>query len=148
MAADTGYEFSDEENVQLSGLSSVMLFVSRFQLVLGLVLFGAGMLMVRGSAWGVVIALASQGAFNIIVSLWVIRGAKAFEDVVDTEGEDIPHLMAALGELRKVFELQRMMILVALLAALIGTAFIMFPVGDAGTSAPSHEGTHGAPPSK
>lgn len=146
MSTDRGYEFSDDENVQLSGLASVMTFVSRFQLLLGFVLVGAGLLMVNDSSWGVVIALVSQGAFNLAVALWVIRGARAFEHVVDTEGEDIPHLMSALGELRKVFNLQRIMILVALLAALVGTAFIMFPIGEDTVGDPSHDGTHGAPP--
>jgi len=139
-----GYEFSEEENVELGNLSRVMIFVARFQVVLGVVLLAASGLTAVESSWGVFLALVSQGLLNVVVGIWVTRAGDSFREVVDTEGRDIPLLMGALRQLRKVFNLQQIMILAALLFAAAAVAVIAFPaLNDAEPSL--KDGARGAP---
>lgn len=149
MATDDGsdaptqtYEFRGEENRLIGGLAGVMRFVARFQLVVGGVMLVAAVLTALQRSWGVSLALLSQGILQVAVALWVMRAAHSFRQVVDTEGRDIEHLMGALGELKKVFTLQRALMVVVLVLAAAGT-FVLALSSPGGPE--QHDGAHGGP---
>jgi len=54
---------------------------------------------------------------------WLRAAALSIRDVATTEGNDITHLMQAMNELRRVFRLQRITILVSL--GLVATALLV-----------------------
>ena len=61
----------------------------------------------RHANWTRVACTMAEGCLGIIVGMWVGRAARHFDTIVITRGHDIENLMAALRELKKVFELQR-----------------------------------------
>jgi hypothetical protein len=61
-----------------------------------------------------------QGIFILVVGLWTRSAAGAFQRIVDTEGNDIANLMNAIGELRRIYGLQRVLFLVAMVLFVLG----------------------------
>ncbi len=116
------YEFSERENVLLAKLAGRMRFV-------GLFAIGIGILVVASSLfhhyhWSVV-----SGIFYAVIGIWTHRASISFQDMVETKGHDISHLMHALDDLRKLYTFQYWLCFLALvisLGVLIGTiALIM-----------------------
>ena len=102
--ADDGYEFTGGQNAVIEDLARKMHGVGIFMLVLGvlsLVGFAAGFLGPEAPslAW---IAIA---VYLLLIGLWTVRSGREFRQVAATEGEDIPHLMTALAELKKFYTL-------------------------------------------
>jgi hypothetical protein len=66
-----------------------------------------------------------QAPFFVIIGIWTKRAAVSFQRVVTTEGSDVTNLMAALGELKKLYTLQYWLILLVIaliaLAVVVGT---------------------------
>jgi len=113
------FEFTEPQNEVMGDLAGKMKFVGTLLMVLGVlvVLTGIGTMFVDGAA----------GVLNIIVGVvylllgWWTRAASAsFQEVVDTEGQDITNLMAALGELRRLYSLQYWIFLILLVMVVIG----------------------------
>ncbi len=102
--ADNGYEFTAEQNAVIRDLGRKMQGVGIFMIVLGVLSlagFAVGLLGPRAPnlVW---IPIA---AFFLLIGLWTVRAAREFRQVAETEGQDIPHLMTALEELRKFYTL-------------------------------------------
>jgi hypothetical protein len=97
--SNVAYEFSERENVLIAGLASRMRFV-------GLLAFATGALVVVLGALRIDPLWIFSGAFSTLIGLWTHRASVSFRDVVQTEGHDIPHLMQALEDLRKLYTLQ------------------------------------------
>src|SRR5579883_2094658 len=53
------------------------------------------------------------GTVFLLLGHWTRRGAREFRRVVETKGSDITHLMAALGEVSKLYGLLDRLILIA-----------------------------------
>lgn len=105
-----GYEFNESQNQLISGLSKKMLFVSYFMMVGGVLGVLSGLINItRGGFAGVV-----QGVILLIVGFWTTNASKAFQSIVNTEGNDIENLMGALGELRKLYTLQYWLMIISL----------------------------------
>lgn len=120
------YEFTPEENMVVTDLSSKMRFVGVISIVFGalVILSGFGAC-AAAKQNGVATGLGNviQGVVMIIVGVWTRSAAASFQRIVDTEGNDIGNLMAALGHLRRIYGLQKTLILIALV--LIGIAFVL-----------------------
>lgn len=65
-------------------------------------------------------ALASgiQAIILLLSGVYVRRASASFRKIVDTEGEDISHLLTALGALRGLFSLLATLLILALLIAM------------------------------
>lgn len=65
-------------------------------------------------------ALASgiQAVILLLSGVYVRRAAGAFRKIVDTEGQDITHLLTALGALKGLFSLLATLLILALIIAL------------------------------
>src|SRR5947209_2048468 len=105
-ASGPEYEFTAEQNRLIGDLAGKMRFVGLF-LILGgalqcLTLF-AGLL---GGFF--------SGLVYIFLGVWTRGAAASFRQIVDTQGADVSHLMAALGELQKMYWLQYVLLLLAL----------------------------------
>ncbi len=125
--SDERYEFSDAQNQVIHDLARKMQGVGIFMIALGVLAlagFVAGLLapdLVPSLIW-VFIA-----AYFVAVGLWSVRAARELEKVVTTEGEDIPHLMRAMGEIKKLYTLHFWLIVVYLL--LVVLAILGIPGG-------------------
>jgi hypothetical protein len=85
--------------------------------IVGLVSLIAGaLLVVAGSlllARGVVSALI-EGVLALLVGGFTVQAAAAFRGIVDSQGDDIKHLMTALAALRGLYRLQVIILCLAL----------------------------------
>ncbi len=110
------YEFDAAENEVIGGLASAMRFVGVVFIVLGILESLGGV--VVGVNLAAMIRLG-QGVLLIVIGGWLIGGAGSFRDVVNTEGNDISHMMAALRKLRSVFTLQAWVLGIAIALSIV-----------------------------
>lgn len=117
-----GYEFTSSQNELIGDLGKKMNFVGILTIVggvLSLVLgiaslfipgFGSGAIGQGGAPGqgGITLDFSSflQGLFLLITGLWIRNAAQSFKRVVTTTGSDIENILGALGELRKLYNLQ------------------------------------------
>ena len=113
------YEFNESQNQLILDLSKKMRFVSYFLIVSGALGAISGFITilqgVQGGFSGIV-----QGVILLVTGIWTINAAKAFQLIVDTQGNDIENLMGALGQLRKLYTLQYWLFIIALIFIVIG----------------------------
>ena len=125
-AAVTGFEFSATQNDVLSRLAGRMKFVGIFYIVVGVLLGIASiaMLFVMPPV-GIIYGLVT--AAEILIGLWTNNAAASFRMIINTQGNDVDHLMNALESLRKLYNLQFWLLIggivlmvVVFVAALVG----------------------------
>jgi hypothetical protein len=68
--------------------------------------------------WGIAISSAANGLLYLLMGLWTRSASRSFQQVVDTTGRDIRHLMDALSSLNKMYTLIYTLIVIGLLVLL------------------------------
>ena len=121
------YEFNAEQNQLISDLARKMKGVGIFMAAIGLLALGGCVTGAVRARPDLAITFALVAAFFIAIALWTIRAGREFRRVVDTEGDDIPHTMNALAELRRFYTLHFWLIIVYLV--LIVLAILGYPAG-------------------
>jgi hypothetical protein len=117
-AGPKAYEFSPEQNEVIASLASNMKMVGVVALISGGLLVVAGcVLSAKGAASAVI-----QGAVAVVVGGFTVQAAGAFREIVDSRGDDISHLMTALGTLRTLYRLQ-VILLLCLALVLLSLSF-------------------------
>lgn len=118
--SDNQYEFSPEQNSILLDLANKMKYVAYFELALGvvyLITVASGMFQNLGS-----------GLVQIILGYLTLNASKFFLQIVQTEGNDISHLMSAMLELKKLYAIQFWMnvalIVIVVVGAIVGVAYL------------------------
>jgi hypothetical protein len=111
------YEFTAGQNVTVSELAAKMRFVGLF-LILGGIL---QCLMVFAGHFGGLIA----GLVEIFLGVWTRGAADSFQKIVDTQGRDITHLMHALGDLLRMYRLQYILLVIALVLLAVVVPIIL-----------------------
>ncbi len=110
------YEFSSSQNELIKNLAEKMRFVSYFLIGVGVLIAVSGAItLLRGG-----IANLITGVVQIVIGVWTNNAATAFKRIVDTEGNDIENLMGALGELRKLYNLQYWLLILTFIFAALG----------------------------
>jgi hypothetical protein len=122
---NSNYEFNDGENSVISELAKAMKFVGTSSIVLGILTALGGL--AQGDAEGV--GSIIQGVLFVILGVMTQGASEFFMRVVNTKGDDISNLMAALTKLKEMYSLQRTILLIALV--LIGLAVVLIFVGGA-----------------
>ncbi|MBI3111147.1 MAG: hypothetical protein HYZ01_06200 [Ignavibacteriales bacterium] len=111
------YEFTTEQNNTLRQLSKKMKSVGIFLFIAGGLTIVSGIQdMMYG---GNLIFSVVTGTIYILMGMWTFRAGKAFERVVQTEGNDIDHLMLANGSLLSLYTMQFWLIIVAVVFIVI-----------------------------
>jgi hypothetical protein len=120
---DSGhYEFSSSQNGLIKDLAGKMRFVSFFLIGLGMLASIDGVAALTREGFGNIVLGVSQ----IIIGFWTQKAAFSFQRIVDTEGNDIENLMGALGELRKLYNLQYWLYIIALIFVAIALVVGIF----------------------
>jgi hypothetical protein len=107
------YEFTDAQNQLIGTLAKRMKFVAIFFIVLGAIVAASGLFTLSRGIEGIVTIF--MGALYIIIGIWTIRAAISFKQIVDTEQSDISYLMNALNELKKLYTLQYVLMIIAII---------------------------------
>ena len=127
-AAETGgYEFDAEQNELIADLARKMLGVGTFLFLIGALALLGAVASGLGSRLDAAVVLVFAAAFFLAVASWTTAAAKSFRKIVETEGSDIPHTMAALAQLRRFYTLHFWLILAYLV--LIVLAVLGYPEG-------------------
>jgi hypothetical protein len=117
------YEFSEPQNVTIRELAGAMSFVGLLSIIFGVlgVLGGLGNTFTvnAGSGLGTLV----QGVIAILVGVWTRGAAASFDNITKTQGSDISNLMTALGELKRIYTLQRIAYIVLIIFTVL--AFIV-----------------------
>jgi hypothetical protein len=125
------YEFTAEQNDVIGDLARKMRFVGLMGMIVGVLLSIVGVASLVGSPRG------SAGPVNLImgvasalVGAWTRTASIGFQRIVETEGHDIANLMGALGELRRIYALQRILLIVVLLLLVLAVQlYLLFIAG-------------------
>jgi hypothetical protein len=117
------WEFTPEQSVIMARLAQRMRVVGIALMAL------AALLGLRAAFGGDAIGLLAVQAGIVLgcTGYWSVRAATELSRVVTTAGADVTHLMAALGEIRKLYELPFWLFLVA--AVLLGATLLMAITG-------------------
>ena len=110
-----GYEFDEGENAVFSSLASGMKFV-------GVVLMILGALSILSALAGN-FGAAVNGVIYLLIGIWTRSAANSIRAIVDTEGSDIMHLMNAMGHLKKLFNLQKWLLIIGMVGIVLMIAF-------------------------
>jgi len=116
------YEFTAEQNNILRQLSKRMKAVAIFLFIIG------GLVIVQGIQelvyGGNLLYSAGMAAVYILMGIWTFKAAKSFEEVVQTEGSDIDHLMKANSSLLSLYNLQFWLLIIAMILIIVA-AFVL-----------------------
>jgi hypothetical protein len=128
-ATPGGYEFGATEELIIGELASAMRFVGTASVALAIVMWVIGIVtMFAGNPAG--LGNIIQGVLLVFIGVWTRSSAKSFQLVVDTQGNDIPNLMQALSELRRLYNLQKWLMVLGLVLVLaafaLGVAAALF----------------------
>ena len=119
----SSYEFTTEQGHVIGELRRAMRVVGLVAVayaVLGIILMGV-------AAWKTgVLAIDLNPILAVFLGLWAMSGGRSFLEAATTQGNDIGHLMHALGKLRNIFRLIVILLLVVLVIAAIVLAIVLF----------------------
>jgi hypothetical protein len=141
-AGDREFEFDGAQNAVIERLSATMRFVAIVNL-LGAVLYGLSAA-IHLVSWlvrpatanlAMLLVMGSMGALFYFTARWTTHAAKSFKYIVATAGNDVRNLMVALGDLLKLYRLQKLFIIVCFSIAAIGMLLTIVAMGRGGPSA-------------
>jgi uncharacterized protein involved in cysteine biosynthesis len=119
------YEFNEEQNQAIGSLSHKLWFVSIFLIVIAILgIIDAIIPIFKGMA-----SITQLGPdlvkvlVLLLIGVWGLNVARSFQLVVDTEGNDIDHLMNAVGNLNKLVGLAYWLLMIIIFVVLL--AFIL-----------------------
>jgi hypothetical protein len=131
--SESQYEFNEAQNRVIQGLSQKMKFVSIFLIVIGLLQVAGGILpaVLSQSVSTIGVEYIIGGFIYILIGVWGASAANSFQQVVDTEGNDIDHMMGALGNLKKATTLAYWLLIIFIILLVTGFIFGLMMAGGA-----------------
>ena len=127
------YEFSEIQNGVIGDLARKMRFVGMMGMIVGVLLTLGGLspyVTANASGGGASAANVIMGGASVVIGAWTRTAGGAFRTIVHTEGHDIANLMHALSELRRVYTLQRILLIVVMLLLVLAVQlYILFVAG-------------------
>jgi hypothetical protein len=122
------YEFTGRQNAVIGPLARDMVWVAVPLLLVG-ILYGIGVFVSVLQSFhdahyifqAALIGLAML--FYLALGTWTKRSARAFQQIVSTQGQDINHLMDALDNLRKMYGL--LSLIIKVYVAIAGVAVVI-----------------------
>ena len=76
--------------------------------------------------WGIAIFSAVNFLIYLLVGVWTRQAAGSFRMIVDTQGNDISHLMSALAALNRMYTLIYTLIVLGLLLFLAALGYLLY----------------------
>ncbi|MBM3278322.1 MAG: hypothetical protein FJY95_09585 [Candidatus Handelsmanbacteria bacterium] len=112
----SSYEFTEVQNQTIRSLALYMQILAAIMIAFGGLQAVGGLL---DSDDPIAKAGIFQGAVILILGVLTLRAAVAFRRIVSSTGGDIGHLMNALGTLRGLYQIQAILIIALVIAAMI-----------------------------
>ena len=127
------YEFDEHENNTLSDLAGAMRAVGKLLIIIGPVRVILGMVTAWHGDYGSGVAQAVEGVCFFLIGNWTESAADAYQRIVTTRGTDITHLMNSMVDLKKIYNLQRTVLSIALAAMVLGGVVLILGSFGGGT---------------
>jgi hypothetical protein len=124
-ASHAPYEFTPSQDDIIATLAKKMKFVGVFYLVASAIVALAGFVAFFFSPLVALFYLLMVTP-ELLIGIWTVHAAHSFKLVVETKGRDIPHLMDALTDLRKLYTLMFWLLLAAFVFVLLVIAAGIF----------------------
>jgi len=115
------FEFDEAQNGIFRELGNTMTFVGTALMLFGAIA-GLGGFVTLGTG-GAGLGGLVQGAAYVAIGLWTRRAAAAIGRVAATRGRDIAYLMEAMTELKRVYTLQRALIVIGIIFVTLALVF-------------------------
>jgi hypothetical protein len=124
--AGTDYEFVDSHKASFRALAASMSFVGVCTMLFGVLscLFFVGALY-AGLA-SLALGTAAGSALCLLIAWWTVSAGRSLSALVATRGRDVEHLMQAVAQLRRLFGLARVVIVLIAFVAVGGGAVIVW----------------------
>lgn len=119
------YEFTQLQEHTIANLAKAMRFVGIFMIIAGFVSGIGAMIATVDGRFVTSIASAVGAVIDIALGLYLTSSAGSFQSVVDTRGADIPNLMSALEQLRRFFNLQRVLIIIGIVLTALTIVYLL-----------------------
>ena len=129
------YEFNDEQNREFSALADAMRVTASLMQLAGLAFVVLAALTTVQAVnaggttighYGPAIGLGAAALLCLCVGFWTGGAATSFRKIAETKNEDVWHLMNAVGSLRAMYGLLRLIILGSLVLSVIGLGMLLF----------------------
>ena len=121
--AGGSYEFTQAENMTIGRLASRAKMWGIISIVIGAVMLISGVALalaidhVLAQAGGAVIASAALQP--VVSGAFYLSAGGAFNNVVNTQGNDIPHMMSAMGKLTNAMRVEAIVAIIAMVAGTV-----------------------------
>ena len=126
METEKNYEFDSSQNQTILTLAKSLQFVGAVTLVLAL-LFGIGLVGALSQAqWGDAVSQGMFLVFTFTMGSLMVKAGKEFQAIVATSGKDISHLMSALDNLRQIYSVLSVIIILFVLLMIVALAMSFF----------------------
>ena len=125
-----GYEFTAVQDIVIRTLARKMKFVGVFYVLASVIIGLAGIVALFFMPLiGLVYLLLL--APELLIGIFTINASHSFSLIVDTRGQDISHLMAALSSLRKLYTLMfwLLILVVAIMVLAIAVGIFLWTMG-------------------
>jgi hypothetical protein len=122
------YEFTGEQNLTIQVLAQRMKFIGVLNMVFGGLMAIGGFFVLFKFPGQAIVAFAEVALFGFI-GVWNYKGAASFKLIVQTTGNDIAHLMEALTDLKKIYNLQYWLTIIVLILVVVGIIAAVLLVG-------------------
>jgi hypothetical protein len=109
------YEFTEQQNQTIRSLALYMQILGIILLSFGGLQIIAGLVSPEPAARAGIL----QGGVILVFGILTLRAAGAFRRIVSSTGGDIGHLMNALGSLRGLYQMQAILLIAAVIAAIV-----------------------------
>ena len=119
------YEFTQLQEHTIASLAKAMRFVGIFMIIAGIVSGVGAVIAIVGGRFVTSIASAVGAVIDIVLGTYLRSSAASFQSVVDTRGSDIPNLMWALEQLRRFFNLQRILIIIGIVLTVLTIVYLL-----------------------
>ena len=129
MDMDKNYEFDSTQNETILTLAKSLQFVGATSLLFGLVFALGCISAILHANWSAVITQGMFVVFTFAMGSLMIKAGKEFQAIVKTSGKDISHLMVALDNLRQVYSILSVIIILCVLLSLVAMALSMISSG-------------------
>jgi hypothetical protein len=120
------YEFADAHKESFRPLAASMSFVGVCTMLFGMLssVFFVGALY-AGLA-SLALGTAVTSALSLVIAWWTVSAGRSLSALVATRGRDVEHLMQAVAQLRRLFGLARVIIVLIAFVAVGGGAVIVW----------------------
>ena len=123
-----GYEFNPEQDSTIQMLAKRMKFIGILNMIFAALMTLGGLLVLFRFPGQAIVAFAEVALFACM-GVWNYKGAASFQLIVQTTGNDIAHLMEALTDLKKIYNLQYWLLIIVLILVVVGIVAAILLVG-------------------